>query len=90
MKLGLAVEYAGRGVTVPIDLIQRCEALGYDSVWTAEALRIRRHHPPRLHRGPHAERIRLGTGGDAARRRAPPPWPPCSSAPWTPWPGAGA
>ena len=37
MKLGLAVEYASKGVHVPIDLIQRCEALGYDSVWSAEA-----------------------------------------------------
>ena len=27
MKLGLAVEYAGRGVDVPIELIQRCEAV---------------------------------------------------------------
>ena len=37
MKLGCAIEYSGRTVDMPIERIQRLEALGYDSVWTAEA-----------------------------------------------------
>ena len=31
MKLGMAIEYAGRGLDIPIERIQRCEELGYDS-----------------------------------------------------------
>ena len=37
MKLGIAIGYSGRHLNIPMDLIQRAEALGYDSVWTAEA-----------------------------------------------------
>lgn len=37
MKLGLLLGYAGRHITLPMDLIQQSEALGYDSVWVAEA-----------------------------------------------------
>ena len=37
MKLGLLGGYGGRKIAIPIDHIRRAEALGYDSVWTAEA-----------------------------------------------------
>ena len=37
MKLGFTIGYSGRHLNIPMDLIQRAEALGYDSVWTAEA-----------------------------------------------------
>lgn len=37
MKLGLAIGYSGAAWEVPVELVQRAEALGYDSVWTAEA-----------------------------------------------------
>ncbi len=60
MKLGLAVEYAGRSVDVPIDRIKRCEALGYDSVWTAEAYGSDAI-TPLAYIAAHTDRIRLGT-----------------------------
>jgi F420-dependent oxidoreductase-like protein len=37
MKLGLHLGYSGAELRVPVALVQRAEALGYDSVWTAEA-----------------------------------------------------
>ena len=37
MKLGLALGYSGAHLDVPVELVQRAEQLGYDSVWTAEA-----------------------------------------------------
>ena len=37
MKLGLSIGYSGARLDVPVALVQRAEALGYDSVWTAEA-----------------------------------------------------
>ena len=37
MKLGLSIGYSGPALEVPVDLVQRAEALGYDSIWTAEA-----------------------------------------------------
>lgn len=61
MKLGLAVEYAGRGVEIPIERIQRCEALGYDSVWTAEAYGSDAI-TPLAYIAAYTKRIRLGTG----------------------------
>jgi alkanesulfonate monooxygenase SsuD/methylene tetrahydromethanopterin reductase-like flavin-dependent oxidoreductase (luciferase family) len=36
MKLGLSLGYSGATLDVPVELVQRAEALGYDSVWTAE------------------------------------------------------
>lgn len=61
MKLGLAVEYAARGVDLPIERIQRCEELGYDSVWTAEAYGSDAI-TPLAYIAAHTKRIRLGTG----------------------------
>ena len=37
MKLGFLLGYAGKQINIPMDLIKQAEALGYDSVWTAEA-----------------------------------------------------
>ena len=37
MKLGLSLGYSGAALEIPVELVQRAEALGYDSVWTAEA-----------------------------------------------------
>ena len=70
MKLGLAVEYAGRGVDVPIERIQRCEALGYDSVWTAEAYGSDAI-TPLAYIAAFTKRIRLGTGVIQVSARTP-------------------
>src|SRR5499433_1193643 len=37
MKLGLNLGYSGANLKIPVELVQRAEALGYESVWTAEA-----------------------------------------------------
>jgi F420-dependent oxidoreductase-like protein len=37
MKLGLMLGYSGAQLSLPIETIQRAEALGFHSVWTAEA-----------------------------------------------------
>jgi alkanesulfonate monooxygenase SsuD/methylene tetrahydromethanopterin reductase-like flavin-dependent oxidoreductase (luciferase family) len=37
MKLGLSLGYSGAALDIPVELVQCAEALGYDSVWTAEA-----------------------------------------------------
>src|SRR6516164_930885 len=37
LKLGLNLGYSGAHLKIPVELVQRAEALGYDSVWTAEA-----------------------------------------------------
>jgi F420-dependent oxidoreductase-like protein len=60
MKLGMAIEYAGRNVDVPIERIKRLEALGYDSVWTAEAYGSDAITPLAFIAA-HTKKIRLGT-----------------------------
>src|ERR1700751_306882 len=37
MKLGLSIGYSRAQLDIPVELVQRAEELGYDSVWTAEA-----------------------------------------------------
>ena len=37
MKLGLISGYSGRKMSIPIDAIKAAEAMGYESIWTAEA-----------------------------------------------------
>lgn len=37
MKLALSIGYSGAHLELPVERVQRAEALGYDSVWTAEA-----------------------------------------------------
>jgi F420-dependent oxidoreductase-like protein len=61
MKLGLVVEYAARGMDLPIERIKRCEDLGYDSVWTAEAYGSDAITPLAFIAA-HTQRIRLATG----------------------------
>jgi F420-dependent oxidoreductase-like protein len=70
MKLGLAIEYAGRGVDMPIERIRRCEALGYDSVWTAEAYGSDAITPLAFVAA-HTKRIRLGTAVMQLAARSP-------------------
>ena len=70
MKLGLAVEYASRSVAIPIERIRRCEALGYDSVWTAEAYGSDAI-TPLAWIAAHTERIRLGTAVIQVAARSP-------------------
>lgn len=37
IKLGLMLGYSGKQIQLPLALVKKAEALGYDSVWTAEA-----------------------------------------------------
>jgi F420-dependent oxidoreductase-like protein len=60
MKLGLHVGYSGAVLKVPVDLVQRAEALGYDSVWTAEAYGSDAVTPLAYLAG-KTQRIKLGT-----------------------------
>jgi F420-dependent oxidoreductase-like protein len=59
MRLGLTVGYSGRGMGLPLDLIQEAERLGFDSVWTAEAYGSDAV-TPLAWIGAHTTRIRLG------------------------------
>jgi F420-dependent oxidoreductase-like protein len=61
MKLGLMVGYSGAGMRLPMDKILRAEALGYDSVWTAEAYGSDAI-TPLAYIAALTKRIRLGTG----------------------------
>jgi len=70
MKLGLALEYAARGVELPIDRVKRCEELGYDSVWTAEAYGSDAI-TPLAYIAAHTKRIRLATGVIQVTARTP-------------------
>jgi F420-dependent oxidoreductase-like protein len=60
MKLGLHIGYSGAELRVPVALVQRAEALGYDSVWTAEAYGSDAVTPLAYLAG-KTERIKLGT-----------------------------
>lgn len=37
IKMGLMLGYSGKQIQLPIDMVRQAEALGFDSVWTAEA-----------------------------------------------------
>lgn len=37
IKMGLMLGYSGKTIQLPLELVKQAEALGYDSVWTAEA-----------------------------------------------------
>ena len=37
MRLGLSLNYSGRKLNIPMEMIKRAEELGYDSVWASEA-----------------------------------------------------
>jgi F420-dependent oxidoreductase-like protein len=60
MKLGLHLGYSGASLDLPVDLVQRAEALGYDSVWTAEAYGSDAV-TPLAYLAARTGRIRLGT-----------------------------
>ena len=61
MKLGLSIGYSKAHLDIPIQLIQRAEELGYDSVWTAEAYGSDAV-TPLAYIAALTKRIRLGTG----------------------------
>lgn len=60
MKLGLMLGYSGAELKLPVDLVQRAEALGFDSVWTAEAYGSDATSPL-AYLAAVTQRIRLGT-----------------------------
>jgi F420-dependent oxidoreductase-like protein len=60
MKLGLMLGYSGAEMKLPVALVQRAEALGFDSVWTAEAYGSDATSPL-AYLAAVTERIRLGT-----------------------------
>lgn len=61
MKLGLAIGYSRAHLDIPVQLVQRAEELGYDSVWTAEAYGSDAVTPLAF-LAAHTKRIKLGTG----------------------------
>ena len=60
MKLGLHIGYSGAEYKVPVEMVQRAEKLGYDSVWTAEAYGTDAM-TPLAYLAAKTERIKLGT-----------------------------
>ncbi len=61
MKLGLSIGYSGAKLDIPVALVQRAEALGYDSIWTAEAYGSDAV-TPLAYLAALTHRIKLGTG----------------------------
>ncbi|CAN5923163.1 LLM class F420-dependent oxidoreductase [soil metagenome] len=61
MKLGLSIGYSRARLDIPVQLVQRAEELGYDSVWTAEAYGSDAVTPLAF-LAAHTRRIKLGTG----------------------------
>src|SRR6478735_5828856 len=61
MKLGLSIGYSKAHLDIPVQLIQRAEELGYDSVWSAEAYGSDAVTPLAYLAG-LTKRIKLGTG----------------------------
>jgi F420-dependent oxidoreductase-like protein len=60
MKVGLSIGYSGATLDIPVELVQRAEELGYDSVWTAEAYGSDAVTPLAF-LAAKTQRIRLGT-----------------------------
>jgi F420-dependent oxidoreductase-like protein len=61
MKLGLSIGYSRAHLDIPVELVQRAETLGYDSVWTAEAYGSDAV-TPLAYLAALTKRIKLGTG----------------------------
>ena len=61
MKLGLSIGYSKARLDIPVQLVQRAEELGYDSVWSAEAYGSDAV-TPLAYLAALTHRIRLGTG----------------------------
>jgi F420-dependent oxidoreductase-like protein len=70
MKLGIAIEWAGAEVAVPVARVQLAERLGFDSVWSAEAYG-QDAFTPLAFLAAHTRRIRLGTAVAQVAARAP-------------------
>ncbi|HVH18972.1 MAG TPA: LLM class F420-dependent oxidoreductase [Myxococcota bacterium] len=70
MKLGLAIEWAGAEVAVPVARVQLAERLGFDSVWSAEAYG-QDAFTPLAFLAAHTRRIRLGTAVVQVAARTP-------------------
>ena len=70
MKLGLALEWARPQVKLPMERIVRAEALGFDSVWTAE-IYGQDAITPLAFIAAHTQRIKLGTAVIQAAARTP-------------------
>ncbi len=70
MKLGISVGYSGADMRLPIEKVLEAEALGYDSVWTAEAYGSDAISPL-AYIAALTKRIRLGTGIMQLAGRAP-------------------
>jgi len=60
MNLGLMLGYSGAEMALPVEVVQRAEALGFDSVWTAEAYGSDATSPL-AYLAALTKRIRLGT-----------------------------
>jgi F420-dependent oxidoreductase-like protein len=60
VKLGLMLGYSGAELKLPVDRVQRAEALGFDAVWTAEAYGSDATSPL-AYLAALTKRIRLGT-----------------------------
>src|SRR6187455_2170222 len=61
MKLGPSIGYSRAHLEIPVELVQRAEQLGYDSVWTAEAYGSDAVTPLAF-LAAKTNRIKLGTG----------------------------
>ncbi len=70
MKLGLALPWSNPQVQIPVERVQRAEALGFDSVWTAEIYGQDAITPLAFLAG-KTERIRFGTAVIQAAARTP-------------------
>lgn len=60
MKVGLMLGYSGAEMNLPVELVQHAEALGFDTVWTAEAYGSDATSPL-AYLAAVTKRIRLGT-----------------------------
>ena len=70
MKLGLFIDYAASTFNLPVELVQKAEALGFDSVWTGEAYGTDAI-TPLAYIAARTQRIRLATGVAQISARAP-------------------
>ena len=61
MKLGISIGYSGRTIEIPLEQIKEAEAMGCDSVWTAEAYGSDAL-TPLAWIGAHTSKIKLATG----------------------------
>ena len=61
MKLGVGIGYSGAQMSVPLEMIQHAESLGYDSVWSAEAYGSDAL-TPLAYIAARTEKIKLATG----------------------------